>query len=35
LILTLRQLLLLAHTDTQFTSAVKTGQQQVVLLYIG
>jgi len=28
-------LLLLAHADTQFTSAVKTEQPEVVPLYIG
>ena len=30
----LKQLLLLAHTDTRFTSAVETEQPEVVPLYI-
>ena len=31
----LKRLLLLAHVDTPFTSAVKTEQPEVVPLYIG
>ena len=30
-----KRLLLLAHADNQFTSAVKTKQQEVVAMYIG